>query len=236
MNMLTTGAKIVLCIDDEEIILSLLKSTLQAYGHRALVANGGSEGVEMAASGPVDAVILDYNMADMNGSAVAAEIRRVAPRAPILMFSGDRKRIPARGFALVDAFVEKPAEMKVLMSALSKAMAVPPPSPPPVRRFPRYPLQLPFELTASRRDGLVQFCGFSRDLGEGGIGGTIQDELVPDELVLLQVSDSLHPRARVRYRENYVYGLEFVGMTALEQVRLRDVCQQLATACGWPAR
>jgi hypothetical protein len=62
----------------------------------------------------------------------------------------------------------------------------------------------------------------STDLGEGGIGGTIDGDLEPGEYVLLMISDSrlgtqLVPSALVRYRKDKNYGFAFFDLGHSEQ-------------------
>jgi CheY-like chemotaxis protein len=46
------------------------------------------EGLEVLASNAIDAVILDYQMPEIDGELVAAEMKRTNPPIPILMLSG----------------------------------------------------------------------------------------------------------------------------------------------------
>jgi len=74
----------ILCIDDEQPGLSLRKALLESAGYRVLAASSGREGIRLFESEPVDAVILDYWMAGMNGLAVAREMKRLRPKVPII--------------------------------------------------------------------------------------------------------------------------------------------------------
>jgi len=80
-------AATVLCIDDEQTALQLRQSLLQSAGYNVLAERSGALGVKTFQSHPVDAVILDYWMADMNGMQVAREIRRLNPNVPIIILS-----------------------------------------------------------------------------------------------------------------------------------------------------
>ncbi len=61
---------------------------MEDFGYKVLTASSAREGLEIFASHVIDAVILDYQMPEMNGELVAAEMRRTKPRVPILMLSG----------------------------------------------------------------------------------------------------------------------------------------------------
>jgi len=77
----------VLCIDDEQTALHLRKSVLESAGYKVLTAKSGARGLEVFRSEPVQAVVLDYWMADMNGMQVAREIRKLNSKVPIIILS-----------------------------------------------------------------------------------------------------------------------------------------------------
>ena len=97
---------VVLCIDDDPAILECEKRFLETFGYRVLTALSGSEGLELASVHPVDVVIVDYCMPEMNGPDVAIEIKRIKPHAPIIMLSG-AVDIPKKALKVVDAFIAK---------------------------------------------------------------------------------------------------------------------------------
>ena len=80
-------AATILCIDDEQTALQLRQTVLESAGYKVLTAKSGALGIQMFKSAPVDAVVLDYWMADMNGMQVAREIRRLNPSIPIIILS-----------------------------------------------------------------------------------------------------------------------------------------------------
>jgi CheY-like chemotaxis protein len=77
----------ILCIDDEEPGLKVRRILLETAGHRVLTALSGREGIEIFQSENVDAVILDYWMAGMNGVATARELKRLKRSIPIIILS-----------------------------------------------------------------------------------------------------------------------------------------------------
>jgi CheY-like chemotaxis protein len=77
----------ILCIDDEQTALQLRQHLLETAGYRVLAAKSGALGIKSFKSESVDAVILDYWMADMNGLQVAREIRKLNPSVPIIILS-----------------------------------------------------------------------------------------------------------------------------------------------------
>jgi hypothetical protein len=95
-------------------------------------------------------------------------------------------------------------------------------------------VQLPFGIVANRSGELEMYRGFSTDMGEGGIGGKVDGELVLSEFVLLQMSHSplgiqLDPRAQVRYRNNEIYGFEFLDIAPEQRGVVRRFCKLLGS-------
>jgi len=70
---------VLLCIDDNEDMLECEKSFLESFGYTVLTAPSCGEGLELAATHPVDVVIVDYLMPEMNGQEIAIEMRRLRP-------------------------------------------------------------------------------------------------------------------------------------------------------------
>jgi CheY-like chemotaxis protein len=77
----------ILCVDDEENALRLRQRLLESAGYRVLTARSGGEGIRTFESTAIDAVILDYWMAEMNGLETARRIRKLNPRVPIIILS-----------------------------------------------------------------------------------------------------------------------------------------------------
>jgi CheY-like chemotaxis protein len=65
-----------------------------------------------------DAVLLDYQMPEMNGHQLASEIRRLRPDTPVVMFSGSD--IPEETRQLVDAVVPKTDTPSELLPTITR--------------------------------------------------------------------------------------------------------------------
>ena len=110
--------KLILCIDDHRQGLHARRLILQSAGYDVVTASSGRIGLRLLGRHPVHLVILDYSMPEMNGEAVAREIRRSHPRVPILMLSGQID-VPKRAVLAVDAFVAKGQPPTVMLGQLT---------------------------------------------------------------------------------------------------------------------
>jgi len=114
--------KTLLCVDDNQTSLKICKIILEDFGYKVLTASSGREGLEVFASNAIDAVILDYQMPEMNGEMVAAEMKRTNPQVPILMLSGWAS-LPESAFVLVDEFVTKGDPVEFLLLAVQQVLS-----------------------------------------------------------------------------------------------------------------
>src|SRR6516165_809908 len=96
----------ILCIDDEEPPLLVRRRVLEKAGYRVFTALTGKEGIEIFRKQPIDLAIVDYWMADMDGLDVAAELKRLRPKTPIIMLSGYAS-ILDEGLGKVDLWLRK---------------------------------------------------------------------------------------------------------------------------------
>ncbi len=78
----------ILCVDDEPNILSSLRRLLRPHGYHVVLANGGREGLEVLAREPVDLVISDMRMPEMNGAEFLQQVRLRWPETIRLLLTG----------------------------------------------------------------------------------------------------------------------------------------------------
>jgi two-component system, OmpR family, response regulator CpxR len=100
-----TPKRTILCIDDDDAILRYEKALLERSGYAVLTAASAQQGLRLVTMCKCDAVLLDYEMPEMNGHEVAVEIKRVRPELMVILLSGTE--VPTQALALVDAFVPK---------------------------------------------------------------------------------------------------------------------------------
>ena len=119
---MASGQQTLLCIDDNQSSLKICKIILEDFGYKVSTASSAREGLEIFASHVIDAVILDYQMPEMNGELVAAEMRRTKPRVPILMLSGWGS-LPESALQMVDGFVAKGDPVEFFLLAIQQLLS-----------------------------------------------------------------------------------------------------------------
>jgi two-component system, OmpR family, response regulator CpxR len=112
----------ILCIDDEEPALALRRLVLENSGYRVFTALTGKQGIELFRHQPIDVVILDYWMADMDGLDVAEQLKALSPKTPIIMLSGYTS-ILDEGLGRVDLWLRKgEGDPEQLLAAVVQAL------------------------------------------------------------------------------------------------------------------
>jgi len=115
---------LVLCVDDEVVGLRVRKILLERAGYQVLTAADGYSGLELFATHPVDAVVLDYSMPGMHGGEVAKRMRETKPEVPILLLSA-YVGLPLEVSSLVDVYMTKGEGAPALLEKLDSLLSVP---------------------------------------------------------------------------------------------------------------
>ena len=79
----------ILCIDDEELALSLRKQVLESAGYSVLTATNAIRGLELFKGNPNNLVITDHLLSPRTGDAFVTELRHLSPNLPIMILSGE---------------------------------------------------------------------------------------------------------------------------------------------------
>lgn len=112
-----------LVIDDEQVVRELFGMLLRRNGYDVLEAGDGATGLTLLKENlPVDVVLVDWTMPEMNGLAFLSTVRsdpRLA-KTPILLVTGDgnpAQMVQARE-AGADGVLVKPVTQRVLMEKI----------------------------------------------------------------------------------------------------------------------
>lgn len=113
----------ILLIDDDRMITSPLRRTLERNNHDVLVADNGRIGLAMALEEKPDVVVLDVMMPEMDGWAVCRELRQQSG-VPILMLTALGEEVDRiLGLELgADDYLVKPFSSRELMARIKAMM------------------------------------------------------------------------------------------------------------------
>jgi CheY-like chemotaxis protein len=114
----------VLVVDDSKlarmVVAGILGRTHPSW--RILEASNGEQSLQILGGEAVDIVLIDFNMPDMDGLALAARIRETRPDLPMALVSANAQdAILEQARKLDIAFLEKPLTDATLDSFLSGA-------------------------------------------------------------------------------------------------------------------
>lgn len=113
----------ILCIDDEQVALSGWCLYLQSKGYTVTGASSPEEGLQVFGVQPIDAVVLDYSMPELNGSTVASLMKQIKPQVPIILFTGSTA-VPDRVRKNIDHYVLKGGEPAELLSKIDMVLGI----------------------------------------------------------------------------------------------------------------
>jgi class 3 adenylate cyclase len=116
----------ILVVDDDEENRELLARRLTREGHRVRAAEGGIEALAMIQDEPVDLVLLDVMMPDLDGPAVLARLKQDPERRhiPVLMISAlDETASVVRSIELgAEDYLPKPCDAVLLRARIGACL------------------------------------------------------------------------------------------------------------------
>jgi CheY-like chemotaxis protein len=118
---------LVLVVESEAPVRTIVKATLGEYGYRVLTAADGEQALTVLAEqlGAVKLVLTGLSLSDMHAAALIAAIRRIAPSPKFIVVSGTMEperlgQITATGDV---GFLAKPFTAEQLLRAMAKALS-----------------------------------------------------------------------------------------------------------------
>ena len=116
----------ILIADDDRGNRETLGDVLRAKGFRTiLAADGGEAALKIFAAGKFQVVLVDFEMPVMKGDQLAARLKELAPRQPVVMLTahGEMLRASGRPLTGVDEMVDKPFRLETLRAGMARAIA-----------------------------------------------------------------------------------------------------------------
>jgi PleD family two-component response regulator len=114
----------VLIVDDDEFQQAFLALMLEPEGYQVKFASSGTEALRQLHQAPVDLILMDFKLPDMNGLEVTKRLKDEPRLAaiPVIMISGNSERdvvVGSRRMGAVD-FIVKPVESGVLLDRVRR--------------------------------------------------------------------------------------------------------------------
>ena len=103
----------VLCVENHPQHMGALRDMLEAAGYEVMAATTGLQAIRLLATAHIDGVLLEYDLPDATGSSIRAEMKRVKPDVPVLLFTGVGSQTPflLRFFDAYLRHCERPQEV-----------------------------------------------------------------------------------------------------------------------------
>jgi PAS domain S-box-containing protein len=120
------GTETILLVEDEPMILEVTTDMLQMLGYSVLAAPAPGEAIRLAQNhaGPIDLLMSDVVMPEMNGRDLAQTVTGIYPGIGLLFMSGYTADVIAHQGVLEDgvAFIQKPFSMAFLAEKVREVL------------------------------------------------------------------------------------------------------------------
>ena len=117
----------ILVVDDEPAIRELLKSMLERFNYQVIEASDGESAADiyLKEKDGIDMIILDLIMPGWSGKKTLKEIRKINPKAKILISSGYTTYEITQEIkkANITGYIKKPYTLKALLNAVKELMS-----------------------------------------------------------------------------------------------------------------
>jgi signal transduction histidine kinase/ActR/RegA family two-component response regulator/HAMP domain-containing protein len=120
----------LLVVDDDPLVGQSLRHVLSNEGHTVTAVDAGQAGIDAfsaahARGAPFDVVMTDLGMPYVDGRAVAAAVKALSPRTPVLLLTGWGQRLSTEQNIPenVDQLLSKPPKLPDLLQALAELTA-----------------------------------------------------------------------------------------------------------------
>ena len=119
--------KTILLVDDSKLVFRALQRIFSSVDVQLLFAPTGADAIPQAENNPIDAIVLDINLGDMDGLDVCRALRAnpKTQHIPIIVITAqsDQEHHVGALDAGADDFVSKPPQRRVLMKRLASMIA-----------------------------------------------------------------------------------------------------------------
>lgn len=201
----------VLLVEDDEDIADMLRGFFERDGYRFLHALTGEEAVERLRMRPVSAVLLDINLAGMDGIETCRRIREFAKTPVIMLTARDTEIDKVLGLEMgADDYVTKPFSPRELMARVKAVL----------RRSEEPPA----------KPRIIEISGFQIDGGKRLVvvpsGDTVEPTAKEFDLLWFLAENSGLAMSRGQILEG-VWGYEYFDETRTVDVHIRQLRKKI---------
>jgi DNA-binding response OmpR family regulator len=115
--------KRILLVDDDPGVREMLGRVLEAEHYEVIRAKNGNEAGAKFVNGEPDLVLLDLNMPERDGWSAFRFMEVVRPLLPVIIITARSNQYAQAEELGVDALMEKPLNLAVLLEAIKKLLA-----------------------------------------------------------------------------------------------------------------
>ena len=119
------GKRLHVCIvDDSAVQADIARALLEKAGHSVVTYRSGADALQNLRGGAPDCILLDIMMPGLDGLETLRELRRIAPRAEVILVTGHptpEAAAEARALGAFD-FLAKPVLLPHLRRVLEQAV------------------------------------------------------------------------------------------------------------------
>ena len=118
----------VLVLDDEDEVRGVLTRALQTAGHEVRGAADGREGLHVVRTEPIDLVVTDLVMPEVDGLEFIRELAHLRPGTPVIAISGGgvwdaRSLLEVAGTIGALRTLSKPFELREFLALVTEVLA-----------------------------------------------------------------------------------------------------------------
>jgi DNA-binding NtrC family response regulator len=118
----------ILFVDDDEILLDLMRRLLTFGGHKPLIAASGAaaERLVQERGAEIDLAILDLKMPELNGLELMGRLRASQPRLKVLLVTGYSPQAIYERYGIPDSqILRKPFDMTAVLNKIREVLDSP---------------------------------------------------------------------------------------------------------------
>jgi two-component system cell cycle response regulator len=197
----------ILIIEDNQASMDLITFLLNSFGHSTLTAQDGVEGLEVIRREPLDLILCDVHLPNLDGYELARQIKpdpalRRIPLVAVtaLAMVGDRDKVLAAGF---DGYISKPIAPRTFVQQVETYLrpdqhstfqppgAATSPPPPPAKRATILMVDnVPANLSLAR--SILEPFGYQVMVAESVAEGLTLARQAPPDLILSDLHMSVY--------------------------------------------